>query len=108
MSKQKQIGKNRYDIYELAEAVKSIGHPERLQILDLLCNCGCDKLTVKQIYETLKLEQPIVSKHLGIMKRAGLLKKEVDGRNTYYCLNLNNPACNCAQQMFIYSSKQND
>lgn len=100
MGKKKQIIKNEHDINELAEMVKSIAHPERLQILDLMFNCGCIKLSVKNIYETLKLEQPIVSRHLGIMKRAGLLKKEVDGRNTYYYFNLHNPACSFAQRMF--------
>lgn len=95
----KYIGKSKYDVIELAEMVKSIAHPERLQILNFMCNCGSDKLSVKHIYETLKMEQPIVSRHLGIMKRAGLLKKEVEGRSTYYYLNLENPACTCAQRM---------
>lgn len=100
MINKKLISKSGHNANELSEMVKSMGHPERLHILNLLSNCGCDKLSVKNIYETLKLAQPIVSRPLGIMKRAGLLKKEVDGRNTYYCLNLDNPACSCAKKMF--------
>ncbi|HKR06412.1 MAG TPA: metalloregulator ArsR/SmtB family transcription factor [Bacteroidia bacterium] len=99
MGKKKLICNTKHDANKLAEMVKSIAHPERLQILSLLFNCGCDKLSVKNIYQNLKLEQPIVSRHLGIMKRAGLLKEEVDGRNTYYCLNIENPTCNCLDKM---------
>ncbi len=92
--------KIKHDINQLAEMFKSIGHPERLQIINLMCiNCN-DKLSVKSIYETLNLEQSIVSRHLGIMKRSGLMNKEVEGRNTYYTLNASSPAYSCALNLF--------
>lgn len=74
----------------LAEALKSASHPERLAILHLICNCGYDQLMVKTIYETLQLEQSITSRHLGIMKKGGLLKKEIKDGKTLYYLNKDN------------------
>ena len=70
---------------DLAEALKSAAHPDRIAILHLMCNCGCDQMMVKSIYEALHLEQSITSRHLGIMKKGGLLKREIrDGKTLYY------------------------
>lgn len=74
----------------LAEAWKSAAHPERLAILHLMCNCGCDQIMVKTIYETLLLEQPITSRHLSIMRKAGLLKRERKDGKIFYYLNKEN------------------
>jgi DNA-binding transcriptional ArsR family regulator len=93
-----------HDVNEIAEMFKSIGHPERLQVLNLLCNCGCNKLSVKNIYEDLNLEQSVVSRHLGILKRAGLLKRQVEGRSTFYFLNTGNPLSKCIREMFLNRS----
>ena len=104
MNKKTKVFKIRNDVNDLADMIKSIAHPERLQILNLMCNSGSagpGRLSVKNIYETLKLEQSIVSRHLGIMKRGGFLKKEVEGRKTYYCLNEKSPAYTCALRLFI-------
>ena len=82
---------NRYTV--LSEIFKSIAHPDRLAIVQLLC--GCQRMTVKNIYDKLKLEQPIVSRHLRIMRNSGLLKREQEGNNTYYCLCNENEAVSC-------------
>lgn len=74
----------------LAEAWKSAAHPERLAILHLMCNCGSDQIMVKSIYEKLQLEQSITSRHLSIMRRAGLLKREIKDGKTFYHLNKEN------------------
>ena len=74
----------------LAEALKSIGHPERIAIMNLICACKEKRMTVKSIYESLQMEQPIVSRHLGILKRSGILERETEGANTFYCLCENN------------------
>ena len=65
------------DWNDLAESLKSAAHPERLAILHLMCTCGCDQLMVKSIYGTLHLQQSSTSRHLGIMKKSGLLKFEI-------------------------------
>ena len=82
--------KAKTDWNDFAETLKSAAHPERLAILDLMCTCGYDQIMVKNIYETLRLEQPITSRHLGIMRKSGLLKREVKEGKTFYCFNNNN------------------
>ena len=59
--------KRDFKTYEnLAEKFKSIVHPVRLAILDLLCNCGADRLTVKSagIKVECTLYFPVVFFHL--------------------------------------------
>lgn len=97
----RKVIKKKYNVVDIAEAFKSIAHPERIRVLKLLYTCGCSKLTVKSIYHSLRLEQSVVSRHLGILKRSGLLKKEIEGRSTYYLLNAVNPICICIQRLFI-------
>ena len=82
---------NKYTV--LSEIFKSIAHPDRLAIVKLLS--GCQRMTVKSIYDKLKLEQPVVSRHLGIMRKSGLLKREQEGNNTYYCLFNENEVVSC-------------
>ena len=79
----------------LAETLKSIAHPERLAILFLLCHCTKGGLTVKHIYKTMNIEQPIASRHLGILKRGGLLKRDVKKTGTYYYMNMEHQLSKC-------------
>lgn len=93
----KRIGK-----YEgLAEKFRAMGHPARVAILDLLCNCGCERLTVKYIYQNLKLEQPVVSRHLNIMRKDGILIRTQESGNTFYCLCKADAYVQCIMKCFI-------
>lgn len=71
---------------ELASRVKALADPTRLAIVTLLArreHCVCDLLTA------LRLPQSTCSHHLGVLKRAGLIRArqdERDGRWTYYSL----------------------
>ena len=76
---------------DFAEALKSAAHPERLAILHLICNSGRDRMMVKNIYETLHFDQPITSRHLGIMRKSGLLKREKSQGKTLYRFNKDSP-----------------
>lgn len=87
------------DWAELADALKSTAHPERLAILYLMCNCGCDQIMVKDIYSTLNLEQSITSRHLGIMKKSGVLKREIRDGKTFYHLNKENLTAQCIKKL---------
>jgi DNA-binding transcriptional ArsR family regulator len=78
------------DFGAVSEMLKAMAHPERVAIIDLLCNCGSERLTVKFIYGQLHMPQSVASKHLGIMKRSGLLKRETERNYTYYRLNFEN------------------
>jgi ArsR family transcriptional regulator len=69
---------------ELAEFAKALGHPARVQILRLLvrneaCICG-------EIVDELPLAQSTVSQHLKVLKESGLIRGEVDGPRTCYCV----------------------
>ncbi len=71
---------------ELAEIAKALAHPARIAILDYLlkkgtCVCG-------DIVDELPLSQSTVSQHLKAMKKAGIIKGEVEGANRCYCIDL--------------------
>lgn len=65
-----------------AECLKILGHPHRLQIVQLLL--GGERHTVNEIAEFCKLNQPTTSDHLRLMQRCGFLQSERDGRTVYY------------------------
>ncbi|HEU4902428.1 MAG TPA: metalloregulator ArsR/SmtB family transcription factor [Flavisolibacter sp.] len=70
----------------MAEVLKAVAHIERLAILRLLRQSPDERLTVKSIYEKLKLSQPIVSRHLTIMRSAGIVRRQQEGQKTYYSI----------------------
>ena len=75
-----------------SEVIKALAHPARLFMLDYLSNgekCVC-KFT-----EELELDQSTVSKHLAVLKKAGLVDYEKRGLNVYYRLK-----CPCVMNVF--------
>lgn len=97
--KKSSVRKSEPDWNDLAEAMKSMAHPERLAILHLISNCGCDQMKVKDIYEALHLEQSITSRHLGIMKKGGLLKREIKSGKIFYGFNNLNTTAQCIKKL---------
>ncbi|MEO7310902.1 MAG: metalloregulator ArsR/SmtB family transcription factor [Chitinophagaceae bacterium] len=76
------------DLLELKKAdlvVRALNHKLRLSILKLLAEKP--KSPVTSIYVKLKLEQSVASQHLAIMRRAGIVKSERDGKFIYYSIN---------------------
>ncbi len=65
--------------------LRALNHKLRQNILKLLEDQG--KLTVTEIYVQLRLEQSVASQHLAILRRAGIVKTERDGKFIYYLLN---------------------
>ena len=68
----------------IAAIAKAISHPARIAILKTLakkneCVCG-------EIVEVLPLAQATVSQHLKELKKVGLIKGEVDGPRSCYCI----------------------
>jgi DNA-binding transcriptional ArsR family regulator len=61
---------------------KTLGDPTRRAIFERLCREG--ELTVWKITEPTGISQPAVSKHLGALKAAGLVKNRREGRETHY------------------------
>lgn len=78
--------KNRSDI------MKALAHPTRLFIVDFLSDgekCVC------KIVEQVGVDISTISKHLLLMKNAGLIECEKRGLNVYYKL-----ACTCISSLF--------
>ena len=68
----------------LADRLKALGHPARLEILRVLaargtCVCG-------EVVQVMPLSQATVSQHLKVLKEAGLIRGRIDGKNSCYCL----------------------
>lgn len=97
--KLKRVAKPNINWNGLAEAMKSMAHPERLAILHLMCNCGGDQIMVKDIYETLHLEQSITSRHLGIMKKGGLLKRVIRDGKVFYGFDRDSLTAQCVKRL---------
>jgi ArsR family transcriptional regulator len=69
---------------ELARLSKALGHPARVKILRILvrrstCICG-------DIVDELSLAQSTVSQHLKVLKNVGLIRGDVDGPRSCYCI----------------------
>ena len=68
----------------LARIAKALGHPARVAIVRLLVRReGC---IVGDLVEELPLAQSTISQHLKQLKDAGLIRGEVDGPRTCYCV----------------------
>lgn len=77
-----------YDVLRKAVLVlRAVNHKLRQNIIELLE--GGKKLTVTQIYVKLRLEQSVASQHLAILRRAGVVDTEREGKYIHYSLNEN-------------------
>ncbi len=65
---------------------KSLGDPTRRGLFEHLCLEG--EQTVRSLTDRAGISQPAVSKHLSILKKAGLIAGRQDGRQTYYVARL--------------------
>ena len=75
-----------------SETIKALAHPTRLFIIDFLSDgekCVCE--IVKQVGADIST----VSKHLLLMKNAGLLEDEKRGLNVFYRV-----VCPCVSKLF--------
>lgn len=68
-----------------AYAFRAINHGLRASILRLLDEQK--RLGVTEIYHRLNLEQSVASQHLAILRRAGIVKTEREGKTINYSIN---------------------
>ena len=61
---------------------RSLADPRRRAIFERLCREG--EQTVGALTAAAGISQPAVSKHLGVLKRAGLVHDRQQGRRTHY------------------------
>ena len=65
---------------------RALADPTRRAIFEGLCRKG--EQTVGALTERAGISQPAVSKHLGILKEAGLVRDRPEGRLTHYSAQL--------------------
>jgi len=68
----------------MAEIFKALGDPVRLRLFQLLANR--DELCVCHLTDALNLPQSTVSRHLGILRHAGLVATRRGGKWIHYRL----------------------
>lgn len=79
-------------IQDKADIFKSLGHPTRLQIVEKLADgeqCVCALL------EMFDVDMSTLSRHLSVLKNAGVVLDERRGKNVFYRLR-----CPCILNMF--------
>lgn len=64
------------------ELFRTLADPTRRAIFEHLAEGG--EQTVRALTDRAGVSQPAVSKHLGVLKRAGLVRDRPDGRQTHY------------------------
>ena len=65
---------------------RTLADPTRRAIFERLCRQG--EQTVGALTAQAGISQPAVSKHLGVLKEAGLVRGRPDGRQTHYSAQL--------------------
>jgi len=81
-------GDIKLDYAELRKAVlvlRAVNHKLRQRVIDLLEEG--ESMTVTDIYIKLRLEQSVASQHLAILRRAGVVNTERQGKFINYSLN---------------------
>lgn len=73
---------------QLAAFAKAMGHPIRIQILNLLNNQAC--CYTGDLTNLIPLAQSTISQHLKALKEAGLIQGEIIPPKVKYCLNNEN------------------
>ena len=73
------------NLKKAAMILRALNHKLRQQIIRILDENK--KLTVTELYVQLRLEQSVASQHLAILRRAGIVKTEREGKYIYYTIN---------------------
>ena len=73
------------NVKKAALILRAVNHKLRQQILKLIDEQG--KITVTEIYVKLRLEQSVASQHLAILRKAGFVNTDREGKFIYYSVN---------------------
>ena len=72
------------EVEDLAPLLKVCGHPLRLKIL-----CAIEKNQepcVSELWTCLQQSQPVISQHLSVLKKAGVVSSRVQGNRRIYAV----------------------
>ena len=72
------------ELRNAALVLRAVNHKLRQRIIDLLEENKT--MTVTDIYVKLRLEQSVASQHLAILRRAGVVRTDRQGKFIYYAL----------------------
>src|SRR5215211_9220948 len=73
------------NVKKAALILRAVNHKLRQQILKLIDEQG--RITVTEIYVKLRLEQSVASQHLAILRKAGFVNTDRDGKFIFYSVN---------------------
>ena len=74
-----------HSIKKAAMVLRAINHKLRQQVIKTIHENK--RLTVTRLYVKLRLEQSVASQHLAILRKAGIVSTERDGKNILYMIN---------------------
>ena len=72
------------ELRKAALVLRAVNHKLRQRMIDLLEES--QRMTVTDIYIKLRLEQSVASQHLAILRKAGVVKTERQGKYIFYSL----------------------
>tara|TARA_Y100000739_G_C20228747_1_gene293407 strand:- start:239 stop:532 length:294 start_codon:yes stop_codon:yes gene_type:complete len=76
-----------YKINQTASLLKAIGHPIRVDII--LCLSQNRNLTVTELCNNLNIHQPILSLHLGVLRKQRVITVKKAGKKSIYSISDN-------------------
>lgn len=82
---------------------KAMADETRQEIMRLLC---CQWLCVNDVVEQINVSQPTVSHHLGILREAGLVHTQREGKQIYYTLNQDQITECCGKLMMVFAPER--
>ncbi|MBX2816069.1 MAG: metalloregulator ArsR/SmtB family transcription factor [Saprospiraceae bacterium] len=75
---------NQEQLTKSCEIARALAHPLRLRILEFIDRNH--RINVNKIYHSLKIEQSITSQHLRILRLAGIVHAEREGKYIHYSI----------------------
>lgn len=87
---------------------RTLADPTRRALFERLCREG--EITVAGLTARAGVSQPVVSKHLGVLKQAGLVRGRQQGRETHYSAQIGalGPLVDWTSQMAGYWERRLD
>ena len=76
---------NVLELKKAAMILRAINHNLRQQIVQIIHKVG--SITVTELYIKLRIEQSVASQHLAILRKAGFVKTEREGKFIHYKIN---------------------
>jgi ArsR family transcriptional regulator, virulence genes transcriptional regulator len=76
---------NHNDLRKAALVLRAVNHKLRQKMMDLIDQK--DRVTVTEIFNTMQLEQSVASQHLAILRKAGVVDTEREGKFIFYSIN---------------------